>query len=304
MKVYEFNVKTKLPERLKPLQDIAHNLWYGWTWEARELFRMISYDLWEECEHNPVWVLSKLTEKDFNRLIADPVFMNFMVNVHEKLKEYESLPKWFDLAHKEKRTEEMCVAYFSAEYGIHESVKLYSGGLGVLSGDHCKSASDLGLPFIAVGLLYRNGYFHQYLNTDGWQQQSVPYNEFHRMPMRLVEDDKGEPLMVHVKMAERDVAVKIWEMQIGVIYLYLLDTDVMTNHSEDRKITGQLYGGDTEMRIKQEVILGIAGARALRAMGKKPTVYHLNEGHPSFAALERIRQYVSEGLNVKKKLPK
>lgn len=300
MKVYEFNVKTKLPESLSPLEDIAHNLWYSWNWDARELFRMIDADLWEECGHNPVCVLSKLKDEDFSRLTADPVFMNYMENVHVKLNEYKTLPKWFDLAHNGKRKEGMCVAYFSAEYGIHESVKLYSGGLGVLSGDHCKSASDLGIPFIAVGLLYRNGYFHQYLNTDGWQQQSVPYNEFHRMPLRQVLDDKGEPLTVQVKVAERDVTVKIWEMTVGVIQLYLLDTDVITNDIEDRKITGQLYGGDTDMRLKQEIILGIAGARALVAMDKHPTVYHLNEGHPSFAALERIRKFVSDGVSLKK----
>lgn len=300
MKVYEFNVKTKLPDKLKSLQEIAHNLWYSWIWEARELFRMIDYDLWEECGHNPVAVLSKLTEKDFNRLISDPVFMNYMDNVYEKLSEYKQLPKWFDLAHSGKRKEGMSVAYFSAEYGIHESCKLYSGGLGVLSGDHCKSASDLGIPFIAVGLLYRNGYFHQYLNTDGWQQQSIPYNEFYRMPLSLIEDDEGEPVLVEVKIASRDVKVKIWEMTIGVIQLYLLDTDLTVNHPDDRKITGQLYGGDTDMRIKQEIILGIAGARALEAMGKKPTVYHLNEGHPSFAALERIRKYVADGLPLRK----
>ncbi|ADD68125.1 alpha-glucan phosphorylase [Denitrovibrio acetiphilus DSM 12809] len=300
MKVYEFNVKTKLPDALKPLEDIAHNLWYSWNWEARELFRMISYDLWEECGHNPVWVISKLTEKDFGRLTSDPVFMNFMDTVHERLKEYKDLPKWFDLAHSGKRAEDMCVAYFSAEYGIHESVKLYSGGLGVLSGDHCKSASDLGIPFIAVGLLYRNGYFHQYLNTDGWQQQSVPYNEFHRMPLRQVTDAEGEPLIVNVKLGSRNVSVKVWEMTVGVIQLYLMDTDVITNDIEDRKITGQLYGGDSDMRLKQEIILGIAGARALLAMGKKPTVYHLNEGHPSFCALERIRQYVHDGVSLKK----
>ncbi|MGD9808303.1 MAG: alpha-glucan family phosphorylase [Deferribacterales bacterium] len=300
MKVYEFNVKTKLPDALKPLEEIAHNLWYSWNWEARELFRMIDFDLWEECGHNPVWVISKLSTKDFQRLTSDPVFMNFMDNVYDKLKEYKDLPKWFDLAHGGKRAEDMCVAYFSAEYGIHESVKLYSGGLGVLSGDHCKSASDLGIPFIAVGLLYRNGYFHQYLNTDGWQQQSVPYNEFHRMPLNQVMNEDGSPLTVYVKIADRDVAVQVWEMKVGVITLYLMDTDVITNNLEDRKITGQLYGGDTDMRLKQEIILGIAGARALLAMGKKPSVYHLNEGHPSFCALERIRQYVHDGISLKK----
>lgn len=300
MKVYEFNVKSKLPESLKPLEEIAHNLWYSWNWEARELFRMIDFEVWEECGHNPVWVISKLTTKDFQRLTSDPVFMNYMDNVYEKLKEYKDLPKWFDLAHSGKRDEDMCVAYFSAEYGIHESVKLYSGGLGVLSGDHCKSASDLGIPFIAVGLLYRNGYFHQYLNTDGWQQQSVPYNEFHRMPLTQVMNEDGTPLTVYVKIAGRDVAVQVWEMQVGVIQIYLMDTDVISNNIEDRKISGQLYGGDSDMRLKQEIVLGIAGARALMAMGKKPTVYHLNEGHPSFCALERIRQYVHDGISLKK----
>ncbi|MGE4317973.1 MAG: alpha-glucan family phosphorylase [Deferribacterales bacterium] len=299
MKVYEFNVKTKLPDKLRPLEQIAHNLWYSWNWEARELFRMINMEVWEECEHNPVYVLSKLTEKDFKRLIGDPVFMNFMDNCHERLNEYKMLPKWFELAHGGKRDEGMEVAYFSAEYGIHESVKLYSGGLGVLSGDHCKSASDLGIPFSAVGLLYRNGYFHQYLNSDGWQQQSIPYNEFHRMPVSPVKDEDGNSIYVSVKINTRDVTVKVWKLEIGVINIYLLDTDLPSNHPQDREITGQLYGGDSDMRLKQEIILGIAGVRALKAMGKKPTVFHLNEGHPSFAALERIRQYVQEGISLR-----
>jgi len=299
MKVFEFNVKTNLPERLKPLENIAHNLWYSWNWEARELFRMIDKGLWEECGHNPVWVLAKLTDKDFQRLLGDPVFMNFMENVAEKLKEYKELPKWFDLAHSGKRAEGMSVAYFSAEYGIHESLKLYSGGLGVLSGDHCKSATDLGIPFMAVGLLYRNGYFHQYLNSDGWQQQTVPYNEFYRMPIREVLDDSGNPLKVQVSIDDNDVSVKVWEIKVGVNLLYMLDTDLEENCKGAREITAQLYGGDSDMRLKQEIILGIAGERALKAMGKKPTVYHLNEGHPSFAALERIRKYVEDGLSLR-----
>ncbi len=299
MKVYEFNVKTKLPDKLRPLEQIAHNLWYSWNWEARELFRMINMDLWEQCEHNPVWILSKLTDKDFRRLVGDPVFMNVMDNVHERLNEYKMLPKWFDLAHSGKTEEGMQIAYFSAEYGIHESVKLYSGGLGVLSGDHCKSASDIGIPFIAVGLLYRNGYFHQYLNSDGWQQQSIPYNDFHRMPVTPVKDAEGNEIYVQIRIADSDVNVKVWKMEIGVITLYLLDTDLTSNTPQNRSITAQLYGGDSDMRLKQEIILGIAGVRALKAMGFRPTVYHLNEGHPSFAALERIRLCVEGGMSLR-----
>lgn len=299
MKIYEFNVKTKLPDKLRPLEMIAHNLWFSWNWEARELFRMIDMEEWEASEHNPVAVLAAMTDKDFRRLLGDPVFMNFMDNVHERLNEYKMLPKWFELAHPGRRDEGMEVAYFSAEYGIHESVRLYSGGLGVLSGDHCKSASDTGIPFIAVGLLYRNGYFHQYLNSDGWQQQASAYNDFYKMPITQVLDEGGNPLHVTVKITDRDVSVKIWKMEIGVITLYLLDTDLECNNQQDRGITGQLYGGDSDMRLKQEIMLGIAGVRALKAMGKRPTVYHLNEGHPSFVSLERIRQYVADGITLR-----
>jgi len=299
MKLYEFNVKTKLPEKLKALETIAYNLWWSWDEEARELFKWINPEVWVKSGHNPISVISNMVDEDFARVVGDPVMMSQIDAIYERLREYISLPKWFDIVYGDYRKENMCVAYFSAEYGIHESVRLYSGGLGILSGDHCKSASDLGIPFVAVGLLYRNGYFHQYLNSDGWQQEFYPYNEFYRMPLRRATDEEGNDLYVEVKVGKDDVKVAVWIMKLGTIQLIFLDTDVIGNNYEDRMITGQLYGGDTNMRIRQEIILGIAGYRALEALKIQPTVYHINEGHPSFMTLERIRKYVSEGLDLR-----
>ena len=293
MKISEYNVKPDLPKELKALEEIAYNLWWCWNFQAQELFKSINPAEWESSHHNPVSVIGSLTADEYRKLMQDPVFMSRLESVYKQFKEYMHLSRWFELEHKDRLAEKMHVAYFSAEYGIHESVKLYSGGLGVLSGDHCKSASDIGIPFTAIGLLYRNGYFHQYLNSDGWQQEAYPYNEFYKMPMRRALDPEGNEVCVEVKVENRIVKVNVWRMEIGRIELVLLDTDVEGNSSDDRQITGQLYGGDTNMRIRQEIILGIAGYRAIRVMGRRPTVYHMNEGHPSFLTLERIRNYVS-----------
>lgn len=296
MKISEFNVKPDLPGKLKALEEIAYNLWWSWNYEAQELFKSINPTAWKKSRHNPVAVIGSLTGADYKKLSKDPVFMSRLESVHKEFEEYMKLPRWFEREYPEKVKEKMHIAYFSAEYGIHESVKLYSGGLGVLSGDHCKSASDVGIPFTAVGLLYRNGYFHQYLNSDGWQQEFYPYNEFYNMPMHRALNDKGEEVCVEVMVENRNVKVNVWRMLIGKIELILLDTDVEGNSNDDRTITGQLYGGDTNMRLRQEIVLGIAGYRALRALGRRATVYHINEGHPSFLTLERIRNYVSEGM--------
>ncbi|WP_022849802.1 alpha-glucan family phosphorylase [Limisalsivibrio acetivorans] len=299
MKINEFNVLPDFPEELRPLEDMAYNLWWCWNHDARELFKTINPDAWEKSKHNPMTVLGSLTRDDYEKLKQDPVFMSRLEEQYRLFQEYMSLPKWFEQKYKEHKDEDMLVAYFSAEYGIHESVKLYSGGLGVLSGDHCKSASDLGIPFVAVGLLYRNGYFHQYLNSDGWQQEYYPYNEFYNMPLERAKTPEGEDVFVDVKIEDRTVRVSVWVMKVGTIRLVLLDSDVEGNSPHDRHVTGQLYGGDTSMRLRQEIILGVAGYRALRAMGEKPSVYHINEGHPSFLTLERIRQYVSEGIDLR-----
>lgn len=294
MKIYEFNVNISLPEKLKSLEKIAYNLWWSWDVEARRLFRTINKDVWDSSEHNPVAVLQSLTKEDHRRILNDAVLMSMIDDVSDKLDEYLNLPKWFDVYHSDLKNDGFLVAYFSAEYGIHESLKLYSGGLGILSGDHCKSASDIGLPFVAVGLLYREGYFHQYLNSDGWQQESMPYNEFYSMPVKRVKDENGFDQSVSVRIADREVNVHIWEMALGTIRIIFLDTDCIENHPEDRKITGQLYGGDTTMRLKQEIVLGVAGFRAISKIGIKPTNFHMNEGHPSFLTLERMRQLVEK----------
>ena len=193
----------------------------------------------------------------------------------------------------------MLVAYFSAEYGIHESVQLYSGGLGILSGDHCKSTSDMGIPLVAVGLLYRNGYFHQYMSSDGWQQERYPYNEFYLMPLKRAEDKNGKEITLEMKIGERNIKIRVWKLKVGLMEIVLLDTDVPENHPDDRIITGKLYDGDSNMRIRQEIVLGVAGVRALAAMGLHPTVYHLNEGHPAFVSIERLKQLIEQGIDMR-----
>ncbi len=218
-------------------------------------------------------------------------------DVYEDFQQYMSLPRWFNKAHK--NASDMLVAYFSAEYGIHESVQLYSGGLGILSGDHCKSTSDMGIPLVAVGLLYRNGYFHQYMSSDGWQQERYPYNEFYLMPLKRAEDKNGKEITLEMKIGERNIKIRVWKLKVGLMEIVLLDTDVPENHPDDRIITGKLYDGDSNMRIRQEIVLGVAGVRALAAMGLHPTVYHLNEGHPAFVSIERLKQLIEQGIDMR-----
>ena len=257
----------------------------------------INEKLWEESEHNPLAVISALTMDDCKRLMDDDVFMASLNDVYEDFQQYMSLPRWFNKAHK--NASDMLVAYFSAEYGIHESVQLYSGGLGILSGDHCKSTSDMGIPLVAVGLLYRNGYFHQYMSSDGWQQERYPYNEFYLMPLKRAEDKNGKEITLEMKIGERNIKIRVWKLKVGLMEIVLLDTDVPENHPDDRIITGKLYDGDSNMRIRQEIVLGVAGVRALAAMGLHPTVYHLNEGHPAFVSIERLKQLIEQGIDMR-----
>src|SRR5262249_25668547 len=183
---------------------------------------------------------------------------------------------------------------FSAEFGIHESIPIYSGGLGLLAGDHLKAASDLGIPLVGVGLMYREGYFRQYLNIDGWQQERYPENDFFNLPLIAETKPDGSPLLVKIPMPGREVSIRVWRIQVGRIPLYLLDTNIAQNNPDDRQITGRLYGGDHDMRVRQEMVLGIGGIRTLRALGKMPTVCHMNEGHSAFLGLERIRLLMEE----------
>jgi len=291
-KLHRFTVVPSLPEELSGLTAIAYNLWWTWEPEAIELFRRIDRELWSETRHNPVKMLGVLQQKRLEELLGDDGFMAQLQRVNNRFQDYLEGKTWYQ---KARNGEKNCsIAYFSMEFGLHESLPIYSGGLGVLSGAHLKSASDLGSPLLGVGLLYRQGYFRQYLNIEGWQQEIYPENDFYNMPLRLERDADGVPLTIIVELEERKVSAHIWRVQVGRVPLYLLDTNLERNVWEDRKITAQLYGGDQEMRIKQEIFLGIGGIRALRMLGLDPPVCHINEGHAAFLALERIRLLMEE----------
>jgi glycogen phosphorylase len=287
--VRSFHVSPRLPEVLEPLNELARNLW--WTWEpaARKLFRDLNPTLWEQTNHNPIRMLQLSRQGRLEEIASDEDYLHSMRQVHDQFRAYMSRTDTYG----KMRAGGPCVAYFSAEFGFHESVPNYSGGLGILSGDHCKSASDLDLNFHAVTLLYRHGYFKQQIGKDGWQEAVSLNQNFHHLPVRDARVG-DQSLFVTVDILGRDVTAKVWELQIGRIKLFLLDTDIQQNSPEDRLITEQLYGGDFEMRVRQEIVLGIGGVRALDALGIKPDVYHMNEGHSAFLSLERIRQYVQE----------
>src|ERR1700730_4118110 len=287
--IQSFNVSPRLPEVLEPLRELAHNLWWTWEPDARRLFRHLDPALWDQTNHNPIRMLQLSRQARLLELAANDEYIHEMQNVHRTFKKYLGRA---DTYGKQRPTAPR-IAYFSAEFGFHESVPNYSGGLGILSGDHCKSASDLDLKFSAVTLLYRHGYFKQQINKEGWQEAVSLNQNFHHLPIR--EAKVGEqPLYVTVSILGRTVTAKVWELQIGRISLYLLDTDISQNSPEDRLISEQLYGGDLEMRIRQEIVLGIGGVRALDALGIRPDVYHMNEGHSAFLSLERIRQLVTD----------
>jgi starch phosphorylase len=287
-----FTVLPKLPERLRPLHTLAYNLWWCWNADAVALFRRINPDLFEALDHSPIRLLGATGQGRFEELAADDGFLAHMDRVIAALDHYLKAPTWFSSAYGSES--DLRIAYFSAEFGIHESVPVYSGGLGVLAGDHLKSASDLGLPLVGVSLMYREGYFRQYLNAEGWQQERYPENDFFTLPLVEEKDKDGKTILVSVSLPGREVQLKIWHIQVGRILLYLLDANIPQNRPEDRAITAQLYGGDQHTRIQQEIILGIGGIRALTALGKMPTICHMNEGHAAFTGLERIRMLIDE----------
>lgn len=288
-----FTVLPHLPERLQALQKLAYNLWWCWNHDAISLFRRIDDDLFEHLGNSPVKLLGAISQQRFGELENDDGFLAHMDRVEESLNDYLSNANtWFQERHANPGN--FRVAYFSAEFGLHESVPIYSGGLGVLAGDHLKAASDLGIPLVAVGLMYREGYFRQYLNADGWQQESYPENDFFNLPLVPECQPDGKPLYVNVPFPGREVWCRIWRIQVGRVPLYLLDANISRNNADDRQITNRLYGGDNDMRVRQEMILGIGGIRALRALNKIPTICHMNEGHSAFCGLERIRLMMEE----------
>ena len=287
-----FQVFPDLPESLKPLNELAHNIWWMWHPDGVELFRRLDRKLWDDIYHNPVKLLGAIQQEKLASAAQDEGYLAHLARVYATFKAHLSEKGWYQKAHGEQS--KLLVAYFSAEFGLHESLPIYSGGLGILAGDHLKSASEIGLPLVAVGLLYRQGYFQQYLSADGWQQEAYPELDFYNLPIEPMKYADGSDVHVRVDLPENAVFCKVWKASVGRIPLYLLDTNLTENAPADREITSRLYGGGTEMRIKQEIVLGIGGIRALEALNIQPNIYHMNEGHSAFLALERIRVLLNE----------
>src|SRR6266545_656998 len=287
-----YNVTPILPAALEPLREMSFNLW--WTWEpaARRLFRHLDPELWNRTNHNPVRMLQLSRQSRLEELAQDKTFLRELKQVFEEFEKYLGRHDTYGKTGTASAIKNP-IAYFSAEFGFHESIPNYSGGLGILAGDHCKSASDLDLNFVAIGLLYRHGYFRQQIDKDGVQAAINLNQNFYHLPIREVR--RGDTrLLISVRILEREVFARLWELRVGRISLYLLDTDIPENSAEDRLITAELYGGDLEMRMRQEIMLGIGGVKALAALGIQPAVFHMNEGHSAFLALERIRLNVAE----------
>ncbi|NRB07514.1 MAG: alpha-glucan family phosphorylase [Richelia sp.] len=285
-------LKQKLPAPLQRLADLAYNYWWSWNSERAILFQNIDPQEWERCGHNPVTILRNAKYERLTQLLEDPSYLKQIATLEKEFDDYMNPKDTWVSRVAPQVTREHPIAYFCAEFGIHESLPIYSGGLGILAGDHLKSASDLGLPMVGVGLLYRQGYFRQRLNRQGWQEDYYVDNIFGEMPIELMKDNHGNPLTTELEIRQRVVKVQIWRAQVGRVSLYLLDSDREDNDPIDRWLTGHLYGGNQETRIAQEVVLGIGGIRALKALGIEPSVYHLNEGHAAFCTLEVARQEI------------
>ncbi len=293
---FSLEVQPVLPAGLARLQDLADDLLYSWDRHVRNLFYKLDPELWESCGHNPRVFLRRISQERLNRAAEDPLYVkkyNSCLSAYDTYINQKSIPAIND--HLD--TDEDLIAYFCAEFGLHESLSIYSGGLGILAGDHCKAASDMGLPFIAVGLLYSRGYFHQTIDGQGNQHAHYIETDFADIPVFPAIDPQGQEVHIKVPIGDHDVEAKVWRAEAGHITLYLLDTDIAENTSADRRITHQLYGGDNSTRIKQEIILGVGGVRALRALKHKPTVWHINEGHAAFLVLERCRELTATGLS-------
>ena len=292
----EFLVRPALPPALSRLSEIAYNLVWSWDHTIRAIFRRLDPALWKETNHNPVDLLGRIPQEKLDRAAADPRFLSLYKRACERHDSY--------LHSSPPSAETPRIAYFSMEYGLLDCMQIYSGGLGLLSGDHLKAASDNDFALTGVGLLYQRGYLQQYLNPDGWQQERTPLNDFYTLPVRPCVDDKGGELIVTVNLPTGELFIKVWHIDVGRVKLFVLDTNIPQNSlQEHRDITDQLYGGDIHKRIRQEIVLGIGGLRALKALGIKPTVHHMNEGHSAFLAIERVRVLMQEeGLSFEQAL--
>ncbi len=291
---YALEVNPKIPKRLARLEELANNLWYSWDRPTRSIFARLNPALWDAVGHNPKAMLKRIDEQRLIDAASDPAFLDSLTRVLAAFDAYHAEPPFRSGGGGFKQDE--LVAYFCAEFGVHESLPLYSGGLGILAGDHCKAASDFKLPFIAVGLLYRQGYFVQTIDAEGRQRAEYHDSDFSDLPIEPVKRADGGDLTVELAFPGRKLFVKVWQARVGHVRLFLLDTDVRENNERDCAIAHRLYGGDRTTRLEQELVLGVGGARALAAMGLKPSVFHINEGHAAFLVLERVRSLVAEGM--------
>jgi starch phosphorylase len=283
-----------LPDRINRLNELAHDLWWSWSPDARQVFRRLDYPLWRLTAHNPVKMLQLVSADTLERALRNPEWLALYDRAIEKLDAArEARNTWCTTECPELLGKS--IAYFSAEFALHQSLPLYAGGLGVLAGDHCKEASDLGVPLIGVGFMYPQGYFHQDISPDGWQQERYERLNWTEVAVEPAITPEGKPCITAVPLGNRTVLAAVWFVRVGRVKLYLLDTDLEENAPWDRELSARLYGGDRETRIQQEIILGIGGVRALKAMGSTPAVYHLNEGHAAFVVLQRIRDFCEKG---------
>lgn len=294
--MYIFNritVNPQLPKRINKLSVISNNLWWSWNTEFLRLFKKIDFDLWETVEKNPVKFLKLVSQERLEMASKDSEFLKEYDKNVENFENYiNSKNTWFSEKYPNNKND--LIAYFSAEYGLDETIPIYSGGLGILSGDHLKSASDLGIPLVAVGLLYKSGYFNQKIDGNGIQQSEYNEIEINNLPINPVKNENGQDLIIFVKFPRRRLYLKVWQVNVGRVKLYLLDSDIDENNPEDRDVTLKLYGGDQEMRIRQEIVLGMAGVSLLKTLGLNPTVYHMNEGHSAFLTLELTKDIIEE----------
>jgi glycogen phosphorylase len=287
-------LRATLPISINRLADLAYNYWWSWTSDRVSLFQTINPDEWQRCGHNPVALLEAVSYDRLTQMAEDPAYTKRLNELVDQFDQYMQAGDTWAGRVAPQISREHPVAYFCAEFGLHESLPIYSGGLGILAGDHLKSASDLGVPMVGVGLLYRQGYFRQRLNRHGWQEDYYIDNQFEHMPLQLMRSAEGRPVTIDVQIRHRLVKAQVWRVQVGRVSLYLLDTDRAENDPIDRWLTGHLYGGNQETRIAQEILLGIGGVRALQALGIEPAVYHLNEGHAAFCLLEIARLAVKQ----------
>ena len=294
--MYVFNkiiVNPQLPKSINRLDEIANNLWWSWNSDYLRLLKKIDKDLWEIVQKNPVKFLKRVSQERLERAAKDSDFVKEYEKVLKNYEDYmDSRDTWFSKKYPNNNND--LIAYFSAEYGLDETIPIYSGGLGILSGDHLKSASDLGLPLVGVGLLYKHGYFNQKIEGYGIQRSEYHTIELENLPINTVKTEDGKDLLITIKMQNRNLYLKVWKINVGRICLYLLDSDIQENRAEDKEITLKLYGGDQDMRIRQEIVLGMAGTRLLKELGLKPTLYHMNEGHSAFLNFELIKDIIEE----------